>query len=277
MTSWHSPAIDAEILEACPTLSGVFHAAGSVKPILSPELIAREDIRLTACAAAIGEGVAETALSFAIAACKGAFTLQDHVKNGGWDTPDMPRVLDFYDIMVGIIGGGFVGRHMIKLLKNYHVDVLLYDPTLSAEECAALGTEKVELSELLSRSDIVSVHAPSIPATEKMLNADNLSLIRDGAVLINTARGAIFDEPALIEELKKGRFFACIDVTDPEPPTADNALRTLPNVVLTPHIAGAVTNGLARIGGHVCEELARFVGGEVMRTEIDINKLGSMA
>lgn len=277
VTSWHSPAIDAEILEACPTLSGVFHAAGSVKPILSPELIAREDIRLTACAAAIGEGVAETALSFAIAACKGAFTLQDHVKNGGWDTPDMPRVLDFYDIMVGIIGGGFVGRHMIKLLKNYHVDVLLYDPTLTREQVAELGAAKCELEDLLLRADVISVHAPSIPATEKMLNATNLPLIKDGAILVNTARGAIFDEPALIEELKKGRFFACLDVTEPEPPAADNPLRDMPNVLLTPHIAGTARNGKRRIALHICEETERFLSGERMRTEIDRAALARMA
>ena len=276
ITSWGTPKLEADILEVCPNLSLVLHAAGSIKPILSDELLEKRP-RMTASAIAIGEGVAETALGLAISACKGIYPLAKDTANGLWNETRTERVKDFFDITVGVISAGFVGRHMIKLLKNFHVDILLYDPTLSAEECAALGTEKVELSELLSRSDVVSVHAPSIPATEKMLNADNLCLIRDGAVLINTARGAIFDEAALIEELKKGRFFACIDVTDPEPPTADNPLRTLPNVILTPHIAGAVTTGLARIGGHVCEELTRFVGGEAMRTEIDVDKLGVMA
>lgn len=277
VTSWHSPAIDEEILSACPTLGGVFHAAGSIKPILSDALLAREDIRMTACAAAIGEGVAESALAFAIAACKGCFTLTEHVKNGGWDTPDMPPVVDFYDIEVGIIGGGFVGRHMLKLLKNYHVDVLLYDPTLSREQVAELGAEKCELDELLSRADVISLHAPSIPATEKMINASNLPLIKDGAVLVNTARGALIDEPALIEELKKERFFACIDVTEPEPPAPDNPLRNMKNVKLTPHIAGTARNGKRRIALHICEETERYLRGERMRTEIDRAALAKMA
>lgn len=276
ITSWGTPKLEADILDVCPSLSLVLHAAGSIKPVLSDALLAKRP-RMTAAAIAIGEGVAETALGLAISACKGIYPLAKDTAEGLWNEHRTERVKDFFDITVGVISAGFVGRHMIKLLKNFHVDILLYDPTLSAKECAALGAEKVELSDLLSRSDVISVHAPSIPATEKMLNADNLGLVRDGAVLINTARGAIFDEPALIEELKKGRFFACIDVTEPEPPTADNLLRTLPNVVLTPHIAGAVTNGLARIGGHICEELTRFANGEIMRTEIDVDKLGSMA
>ena len=276
ITSWGTPALDADILTVCPDLALVLHAAGSIKPVLSDALLTKRP-RMTASAIAIGEGVAETALGLAISACKGVYPLSKDTAAGLWYEHKTERVKDFFDITVGVISAGFVGRHMIKLLSSFHVDILLYDPTLTAEECAALGAEKVELTELLSRSDVVSVHAPSIPATEKMLNAENLPLIKDGAVLINTARGAIIDEAALIEELKLGRFFACIDVTEPEPPTADNPLRTLPNVILTPHIAGAVTNGLARIGGHVCEELTRFIGGETMRTEIDIDKLGSMA
>ena len=276
ITSWGTPALEADILAACPDLAVVLHAAGSVKPIVTDDLLAKRP-RMTASAIALGEGVAETALGLAISACKGVYPLNEDTAAGLWYEHRSERVKDFFDITIGVISAGFVGRHMIKLLSNFHVDILLYDPTLTAEECRVLGTEKVELNELLSRSDVVTVHAPSIPATEKMLNAENLSLIKDGAVLINTARGAIIDEAALIEELKLGRFFACIDVTEPEPPAVDNPLRTLPNVVLTPHIAGAVTNGLARVGGHVCEELTRFIKGEVMRTEIDLDKLGSMA
>ena len=166
---------------------------------------------------------------------------------------------------------------MVKLLKNFHVDVILYDPILSKEEIATIGAEKVELNELLSRADVVTVHAPAIPATENMLNKDNLCLIKDGAVLINTARGSIINEQDLINELKTGRFFACIDVTNPEPPVKENELRYLNNVVLTPHIAGTSTNGLRRIALHVCEEIERLVNGETMRTEVNLDNLSKLA
>ena len=166
---------------------------------------------------------------------------------------------------------------MVKLLKNFHVDVLLYDPVLTAEQIKEIGAEKVELNELLTRSDVVSIHAPAIPATENMLNKDNLCLLQDGAVLINTARGTIVNETDLIAELKTGRIFACIDVTNPEPQTKDNALRGMRNVVLTPHIAGTSTNGLRRVALHVCEEIGRLVNGETMRTEVNLDNLSKLA
>ena len=276
VTSWDSPRIDEKILDLCPDLKAVIHAAGSIKPIISDAFIERK-IRITNSAVAIGEGVAETALGFAISACKGFYTLNEDTKNGLWQENIKTKVKDFYDIKVGVISGGAVGRHMVKLLKNFHVDILMYDPVLSAEAIQAIGAEKVSLETLMSECDVVSVHAPSIPATDNMLNASNLCLLQDGAVLINTSRGSVINEQDLIAELEKGRFFACIDVTQTEPPAKDNKLRALPNVVLTPHIAGTATNGLRRVALHVCEEIERLLGGEKMRTEVNLADLAKMA
>ena len=278
ITSWGTPAIDEEILTLCPELKGVFHAAGTIKPIMSDALMARKDIRLTASAAAIGEGVAESALAFAISACKGAFTMPRYTRAGEWSGHNAQEVIDFYDIKVGIISAGFVGRHMIKLLQNFHVDVLVYDPTLSAEQIAALGAEKRELEELLAESDVISVHSPDIPATRHMINKDNIGLLKDRVVIVNTARGTIFDEPYLIQRLKEKKgMFACIDITEVEPPAADNELRILDNVNLTPHLAGTASNGLRRIALHVCEEVERLLAGQRMRTEIERDMLSRMA
>lgn len=276
VTSWDSPKIDEKILDICPDLKAVIHGAGSIKPIISDAFVARK-VRITNSAVAIGEGVAETALGFAISACKGFYTLNEDTKNGLWQENIKQKVKDFYDIKIGVISGGAVGKHMVKLLKNFHVDVLMYDPILSAEEIAAIGAEKVSLETLMSESDVVSVHAPSIPATDNMLNAANLCLMQDEAILINTSRGSVINEDDLIAELKKGRIFACIDVTRTEPPAKDNELRTLPNVVLTPHIAGTATNGLKRVALHVCEEVERLLAGEKMRTEVNLDNLARLA
>jgi len=276
ITSWKTTPLSKELLDACPDLKLVIHAAGTIKPIITEEFINRK-IRITNSAIALGEGVAETALGFAISACKGFYTLNKDTSAGLWGENKMEVVKDFYDITVGVISGGFVGRHMVKLLKNFHVDILMYDPTLDAEEIEKIGAKKAELNDLLKDSDVISIHAPSIPATDNMLNKDNLSLIKDGAVLINTARGSIINEEDLINELKKNRFFACIDVTNPEPPVKENELRYMENVVLTPHIAGAVTNGTKRIALHVCEELERFNRGEKMKTEVKLDDLSKLA
>lgn len=276
VTTWGSPMLTAEYLDVCPNLKLVIHAAGSVKSVVDEKEFIRRGIRVTNAAVALGEGVAETALGFAISVCKGFYHLSASTRAGEW-MEKKQTVKDFYDITVGVISAGFVGRHFIKLLQNFNVDVLLYDPYITPEAAQAMGAQTAELDELLVKSDVISVHAPSIPATDNMLSREKLKLIRDGAILINTSRGSVIDEPAMIEELKTGRFFACIDVTSPEPPTKNNELRTLPNVVLTPHIAGAVTNGLKRIAKHVCEELDRFETDGSLRTEVDLSKLSMLA
>ena len=278
ITSWGSPAIDKEILDACPNLKAVLHAAGTVKPIMTDELMAKSDIRMTSSAVAIGEGVAESALAFAISACKGAFTMPRYTRAGEWNAHNATDVIDFYAIKVGIVSAGFVGRHMIKLLKNFHVDILVYDPTLTADQIAELGAEKRELNELLSECDVLSIHAPMIPATHHMINKDNIFLLKERAVIVNTSRGTIFDEEALIALLRdRKKTFACIDVTEVEPPAEDNELRFLDNVNLTPHLAGTAANGRRRIALHICEETERFMNGEKMRTEIDREMLSKMA
>lgn len=276
ITSWSSPKISKEILDLCPDLQLVLHAAGSIKPIMSDEYIEKK-IPISNSACAIGEGVAETALGFALSACKGFYQLSADTAKGLWGHSKEYIVKDFYDIKVGVISGGFVGRHMVKLLKNFHVDILMYDPILTKEQIEEIGATKVELNELMAECDVVSVHAPSIPATDNMLNKENLALMKEGAVLINTSRGSVINEKDLIAELRRHRIFACIDVTNPEPPLADNELRFMDNVVLTPHIAGTVTNGLRRIALHVCEELERFNKGEKLKAGVNLDNLSQLA
>lgn len=259
VTSWGTPALSDEILQDADHLRLVVHAAGSVKPIVTEALYDRGVI-VTSGAGTIARGVAETTLGLLITSLKNVFALNTHVHQGGWREASLIRhVKDLYGINIGIIGAGHVGRHMLRLLQQFEVNRLLYDPTLSGEEATKLGATKVELTELLRRSDAVLVHAPLLPETHYMLGQHNLHLLKDGAIIINTARGALIDEEALYDELKTGRILACLDVTDPEPPSPEHPLRSLPNVILTPHIAGVVNNGLYRLGGYVLAEAQQFI------------------
>jgi phosphoglycerate dehydrogenase-like enzyme len=162
---------------------------------------------------------------------------------------------------VGVIGASRVGRRLLELLRPFDLTVLLHDPYVSPAEAAALGAESLSLEDLLRHSDIVSLHAPDIPATHHMLDRDRLALVRDGGVLVNTARGALVDHEALTDELVSGRLNAVLDVTDPEPLPAGSPLYHLPNVFLTPHIAGSLGNELERLGRIVVEELERLAAG----------------
>ena len=276
ITSWGNTTLTAEILDEAPNLKLVFHAAGSIKPIVSDEIWKR-GIRICASTKPLGEGVAETALGFAISASKNFYQLNDDIHNGGYNE-NLKNVRELYELKFGVISAGFVGRHLIKLLGAFGVEVLLYDPYVTEEKAAELGARKAELEELLRESDIVSLHAPSIPATNHMINKDTLALMKKDAILINTSRGSVLDEAALYEHMAAGNLkYACLDVYDPEPLAEDNPLRSLKNVILTPHIAGLATNGRLRIGIHAAEEIGRFLKGEPMLCEVREEMLATMA
>ena len=276
ITSWGNTGIDAEILAACPDLKLVCHAAGSVKPIVTDALW-KKGVRVVSPACPLGHGVAETALGFTISASKNFYNLNASLHNGGWEE-GKDAIGDLFDLTVGVISAGWAGAHYIELLQNFNVDVLLYDPFVSDERAAALGCKKASLEELLRASDIVSIHAPSIPETYHMFNEETIGMMKDDAVLINTARGSLIDEQALYAHMKAGKLkYACLDVTDPEPPAADNPLRTLPNCIMTPHLAGLANNGLKRIGAFVCDEIERFLKGEKLVAEVTEDMLARMA
>lgn len=167
-----------------------------------------------------------------------------------------------YRRTVGVIGASRIGRRVIELLRPFDLRVLLYDPYVDAAEAATLGVEPVSLDELCTRSDIVTVHAPQLPATRHMIGARQLAAMQDGATLINTARGSLIDEHALVPELSGGRLHAVLDVTDPETPGADSPLYDLPNVLLTPHIAGSLGGELHRMADQALDELERYVSGQ---------------
>lgn len=275
VTSWGCPPLSKEILDCAPRLKAVIHAAGTVKGIVTPELWQR-DVRVSSGNGELGKGVAETALGMTIASLKNMWRLTDSTRQGAW-SEGKERVRELYQVTVGVVGAGKAGGHFIKLLNQFHVDVLVYDPGLSAEQARALGATKAGLDELLAASDVVSIHAPAIPSTYRMINASRLALMKDDAILINTARGSIIDESALLAQLRQGRLFACLDVTDPEPPAADHPLRGLPNCVITPHVAGAVNNGAKRLGQFAIEEVKRLLAGKQLEGEVREEQMSIMA
>jgi phosphoglycerate dehydrogenase-like enzyme len=275
ITSWGCPSIDASVLQHTPNLKLVVHAAGTVKGIVTPELVDR-GIRVSSANDPLGVGVAETALGLTIAAVKRMWPLSQNTRNGGWDQ-GKAQIREMYELKIGVVGAGKAGRHYMRLLKQFDVEVLLYDPIISHQEARTLGAVKVELEELLKHSDVISIHAPSIPETDDMFNAKAFSHMKDDAILINTARGSVINEEDLIVELTKGRFTACIDVTEPEPPVLDHPFRKLDNVILIPHIAGAVNNGKHRLGQYSVDEVRRYLNREPMLGEVNLKSLHVIA
>lgn len=261
ITGWGCPRLDAGVLAAAPELRAVLHAAGSIRSLVGEALWQRG---VTVSSAVTGNAVpvAEYTLAMILLVGKDTFEHRERYRR----THTCPALAETAATgnlgrRVGVIGASRVGRRLMELLRPFDLTVLLHDPYVSPAEAAALGAELLSLEDLLQRSDIVSLHAPDIPQTQHMLDRDRLALVPDGGVLINTARGALVDHEALTEELVSGRLRAVLDVTEPEPLPAGSPLYRLPNVFLTPHIAGSLGNELERLGAIVVAELERLAAG----------------
>jgi phosphoglycerate dehydrogenase-like enzyme len=275
LTSWGVARLDADVIAAAPKLRAMAHMGSSVTRFVSDALWER-GIQVTTAAPALARDVAVTTLGLMIVGMKRIWPLGEHVREGGWRESAYWPSREIYGKTVGIVGASHVGRHVIDLLQPFGVSILLYDPFVSEEAAEDLGTTKADLDDLVRRADIISLHAPAKAATYHMLDARRLALMKDDALLINTARGTLVDEVALIAELRAGRFFAFLDVTDPEPPAAGSPLRRLENVVITPHSAGCIES-CARMGEMAVEELRLFFAGEPALYQVTADMLARIA
>ncbi|WP_020393132.1 hydroxyacid dehydrogenase [Kribbella catacumbae] len=262
VTGWGCPPVDADVLRRAPHLRAIVHVGGTVKHHVTDACWER-GIVVSSAVEENAVPVAEYTLAAILFAQKRVIETSrlysEHRESRSWASSFVS--LGNYRRVVGIVGASRIGRRVIELLAPFDIEILLSDPYVSRTEAERLGVRLVELDELLATSDTVSLHAPSLPETRRLLDGRRLGLMRDGAILINTARGAIVDGDALTRELVSRRLHAVIDVTEPEPLPADSPLYDLPNVLLTPHIAGSVGDELRRLVDHTIDELDRWTRG----------------
>jgi phosphoglycerate dehydrogenase-like enzyme len=171
-----------------------------------------------------------------------------------------------------------VGRLVRERLRPFDLRVVAYDPYVTSEEARVLDVDLVSLEDLFAASEVVSLHAPWLPETEGMILGSHLASMKQNATLINTSRGAVVREAEMVEVLgERPDLWAVLDVTHPEPPESGSRLYDLPNVVLTPHIAGSQGNECRRMGRLVVDELRRYVAGEPLQHEITRERAALMA
>jgi phosphoglycerate dehydrogenase-like enzyme len=278
LTGWGCPPLDGAALALAPRLQAVVHAAGTVKLHVTDACWER-GLLISSAAAANAVPVAEYTLAAILFANKRVFRLQRRYRELRelrlW--PLEAPGLGNYRKVVGLVGASQVGRRVLELLRPFDFELLLHDPYVGADEAAALGARWLELDALLAAADVVSLHAPALPDTHQLLDRRRLALLRDGAVLINTARGWLVDGDALADELVSGRIDAVLDTTEPEVLPADSPLYDLPNVFLTPHIAGALGRETERLGAHAVAEIERYARGEPFAHAVRREELGRLA
>jgi phosphoglycerate dehydrogenase-like enzyme len=269
VTGTGTAKLEEQDLRAAPHAKAIIHAAGSLRPVVG-KYAYDLGFAVSSLASANAVPVAEYTLAMILLELKGVNAIAATYRRAR-STVDVDALLarrGVYNATVGIVGASRIGRLVIEHLRRFDVDVLLADPSVDRPAADQLGVQLVDLPTLVASADVISLHAPLLPETRHLLDGPLLARIRDGAVLINTARGALVDPDALVTELLTGRFRAVLDVTDPEPPPPTSPLWDLDNVVLTPHVAGSRGMELQRIGQEVVAEVERLVRGEPLRYSV---------
>jgi phosphoglycerate dehydrogenase-like enzyme len=277
LTGWGSPPITEAALAAAPHLKLIAHCAGSVKRLIPPGVFER-GITVSHAANIIADAVAEFTVLVMLLGLRRLPELDRSLRErGGWrDAATVaPRLLGAQT--VGIVGAGYVGRKVIRLVRAFGPRVLVFDPYLPAETAASLGVETVPLADLFRDSDVVSLHLPPIPETRRMVGARELGSLRPGAILVNCGRSWTVDQDALLAVLRDGQIWAALDVFDEEPLPAASPFRDLPNVFLTPHVAGHTADTYLRQGQAMVDELRRFFAGQPLQYRIDPAAFALMA
>jgi phosphoglycerate dehydrogenase-like enzyme len=284
ITSWATAPLTPALFDAAPGLRLVAHAAGSVRHIFPPDVlepyIRARNIPISSSNRAIALNVAEATIGMLITLSR---RVVDHTtafrRDGSWGDHAVSRNYPtLRSGIVGLVSASTVAREVVALLKPFGARVLVYDPYLTAADALALGVERVGLSDLFAQSEFVSVHAPALPATEKLIGADQLRLLRDGAIFFNPSRGAVVDHDALLTEARTGRIVVGLDVTTPEPLPRDSPFRSLANVVITPHETGAGRAGYAAIGKTVLAAVRDVAAGRrPVAGEVDLERWDVLA
>ncbi len=279
-STWGMPVFTQDEIKKCfPKLKSVFYGAGTVQTFARPFL--ENGIKIFSAWGANAVPVAEYTVAQIILANKGYF-LASRMINSPSTRMDAAKygytMPGNFGAKVGIIGAGMIGRMVIERLKDFKLEVLVYDPFFSDEKAKEMGVKKTSLEEIFSTCQVISNHVANLPETVGMFTYDLFKLMKDNAVFINTGRGAQVVEDDLIKILKEKPFItAVLDVTLPEPPVEGHPFYSLKNVILTPHIAGSAGDEVMRMGEYMLDQFKKYKNGQPYEYEVTLKMLETMA
>lgn len=274
---WHCPKFDEVVLEKANKLKLVAYTAGSVANIASDAMY-EKGIRIVCGNEVFARTVAEGTLTHMLFMMR-RFTqyemrgiLPKHWKPVNFKTESL------FDQTIGIVGYGAISRNLIEMLKPFNATIKLFSKHTTEEQAAAIGVQKASLEEIFSTCRVISLNTAKNPANHHMVNDELLSLMQDGAVLVNTARGDLIDEEALAKHLKTGRIRASLDVYEHEPPVAGHPFWDIPADILhmQPHLAGPTMDQRPAATRFVFEDIIRFQKGEPLQNEITASRSKTM-
>ncbi|MEM7130645.1 MAG: hydroxyacid dehydrogenase [Chloroflexota bacterium] len=279
LSGWGAPKLDAQFLAHCPNLQAFFYGAGTVRSFVTDAFWTQE-ILLTSAYAANAVPVSEYTLSTILLSLKRFWPLQKSIKEQGTypSQTERNKIVGAFGTTVGLVSLGMIGRLVCERLRPFDMQVIAYDPFATQSDADNLGVTLVPLEELFAQADVVSVHTPWLPETVGLIMGTLIGSMKPNSTFINTSRGAIVREDELIATLEaRPDLWAILDVTWPEPPEHGSPLYSLPNLIITPHIAGSLTQECRRMGQYMVEELARYLAGDPLKWEITEEKARIMA
>lgn len=273
--TWGMPAFSEMELKRLTKLKAVFYAAGSVK--LFGEPLLKKGIILSSAWQANAIPVAEFTLATILLAMKGFYrNSREYIHPEAFHSAY--RGPGNFGETVSLLGAGAIGRKLIELLRPFRLQVQVFDPYLSDEGAKKLGVVKVSLEAAFENGFVVSNHLANIPATVRMLRGNHFEKLRHNAVFINTGRGATVNESEFLDVFERRQdLTALLDVTYPEPPVHGSPFYTLPNVVMTTHIAGSQGDEVVRMAAYAWDEFLAWHHGEPLRYQVTLDMLPSMA
>lgn len=275
-----SPYVDASVMDRAPRVKLIGELEGDrFANRIDVEAAGERGVRVVDTTNGSSLPVAEWALALMMIGLRNAGQQFRRLIAGeefrrSYDDPGY-RLGELTSRSVGLIGLGHIGRRLVELLQPFRCPVLVYDPYVAKEVALALHVELASLERVMSEPDVVVCTAPLTPRTQRMLGATELNLLKTDAVFVNVSRGAIVDPDALIERARRGDIRVSIDVFDPEPIPAASPIRDLPNVFLSPHIAGVTAACRPRFFAFMVDELERFFGGHETLLDITPNTLAN--
>jgi D-3-phosphoglycerate dehydrogenase len=215
--------------------------------------------------------VADHALALILAATRQVVANAQHVKCGKWGLPvPLQAMRSLKSMTVGVVGFGRIGKEVAARLSPFKCRLAVYDPIVADADIAAAGYESMRLDELLHSCDLVTLHCPAVEATHHLIDARAISKLKDGAILVNVARGAVVCTQSLIQGLESGKIsFAALDVVEKEPISPDHPLLPLENVLITSHIASTSEAAVANLRREVASLVAQAVQGQPIRNVVN--------
>jgi phosphoglycerate dehydrogenase-like enzyme len=280
ITTWDSPYLSATTMKRLPSVRVIAHCGGEVKKRFDPPLFRKLVIVNTP--GPMARPTAELGAAFLMYSARNI----DHYRGALRKKSnriyqqvhlDGGRAESLLGTEVGMVGFGRIGRALVEMMRGFEVRWRVYDPFAPRESAAGPSVRFDSLNGVLRSSSLLMVTAAATERTRHLLNRERLAMLRDGAAVINIARGSIIDLDALTREVKSGRLRCAIDVTDPQEPLPfGHPLRTLPGSIVTPHIGGGGRETRGQMADAAMDELQRFFGGEPVEHRVTTRMLGRM-